>query len=270
MAIQVSDIEFFLSGGPNNSNPNLSVGGRPSSIILLGTKNNLFADIANEQATNGRTDHRCFYVKNTSASEILYNSEIHLEDQASGGSFVELGIKRSTELQKVVVSGAVTSGTLTLIYDSEELVVPWGASAGSFEASLQSLLGSVAPGVVVSTNLQGSIYTFSVSFAGDSDNRSHPILRVSNNSLVGPSTPVVSVSRAMEGSPINSVAPILSVETVPPSGVNFQETGSESRISLGTLHPGDSAPVWVRRTTSPGTEYLENDGFTFRISGRPF
>lgn len=266
MAIQLSDIGFFLSGGSTNSNPSASLGGSPSGSVLQGSMNNLFSDIASEDATNGKTDYRCFYVFNKSEVDHLYDAEIYLESQVANGATVSIGVQTSTEVQRISIVGPVYFGGLDMRYGSQDFTVAWGGSAGAFETNLQAGLGGIAPGVSVATEVQGNNYKFTISFLGGSDKRSHPLLEVMNNGLLAPDTPIVSVARVAEGSPINSVAPLLSVSSVPPARVSFQG----STIAVGDLGPGDGLPVWVKRVTPAGTDYIKNDGFTFGIFGRPF
>lgn len=267
MALKLSDIEFFLSGGPTNSNPNNSIGGLPSSFPLLGSANNLFPDISSESASSGKTDYRCFYISNRSTSDSLIDAELYFDEQGPGGSIVDMGLDRSTEIQRLNIIGFVVSGSLTIRYESTQIVVPWGSSAGQFETNLQNQISSASPGSIVSTSIIGNSYNFTISF---SDNRSHSLLELLDNSLVGNDQPIVSFSRVASGSPINSVAPILSVDTVPPARVLFELPTVESKLALGTMLPGDKVPVWVRRFTPPNTDYMESDYFRFKIIGRPF
>lgn len=216
---------------------------------------------------SGKTDYRCFYVFNGSETDSLFGTEIFLGPQDSGGSSVQIGVEKSTDLQRIGIVGPAYFGSLTLRYGTQVFVADWGTSAGQFEANLQSKLESIGlEGVSVATVVIGNNYSFTISFLGASDNRSHPLLEVVQNGLLAPSTPTVSITRIASGSPINSVASQLSVDTVPPARVVF----SDSRIVIGTISPGDSFPVWVKRVTLAGTEYQERDGFNFIISGRPF
>lgn len=272
MAIVNSDIQFFLSGGGSNPNANLSLGGQPSSFPLTGGMNSLFSNVTTEQAFAGKIDYRCFYVFNKSETDTLYESEIYFEDQGFGGSAVTIGLQKTIDLQKISVSGPVTGGGLTLLYGSLSVPALWLGSAAGFETDLQTKLRTYAPGTKVSTEPKGNNYEFAVSFEGDSANKSHPLLRVASggNTLTGPDSPIVSISKTTDGSPINSVAPLLSLETVPPARVSFLTSDRSARIQVGTLGPGDGFPVWIRRVTNAGAEYMENDYFAFRITGRPF
>lgn len=270
MAISISDIEFFLSGGSTNSNPGNSLGGPPSGFLLLGSANNLFSDVSSETASAGRTDYRCFYIANGSSADSLYEAEIYLEEQGSGGSAVSLGIRNSTDKQKISIVGPAYFGSLKLRYDSTEFTAQWGTSPEQFRTSLQEQMSIVAPGSTVQLEVQGNKYYLTIIFSGDSDNRSHPLLEVMENNLLAPDTPIVSILKVAAGSPLNSLAPSIAVETVPPSGVVFYQADESSKLSIGTLRPGDKVPVWIKRATPAGTDYVENDYFKFRITGRPF
>ena len=61
MAIAASDLEFYLSGGGSNSNPNAALGGViSSSAITNASDNNLFDDVTGDEADSGETHYRCF------------------------------------------------------------------------------------------------------------------------------------------------------------------------------------------------------------------
>jgi len=270
MAISLSDIEFFLSGGSTNSNPNNSIGGAPSGFLVLGSANNLFSDISSENATAGRTDYRCFYVSNGSSTETLYDAEVYFEEQSAGGSTVYLGVRNSTEIQKISMIGPVYFGSLTLRYNTIQFSVAWGTSPAEFKTNLQFQLSLIAPGVTIESSTEGNNHYFIIEFSGASDNRSHPLLSVVSNDLLAPDTPIVTISRISDGSPINSLAPQLSVDTVSPAMVSFYESDENSKLYIGSLKPSDKVPIWIKRITPSSTDYLETDYFRFSISGRPF
>lgn len=165
MTISAEQLQFFLSGGSVNTDPNYSIGGAISSAPVLGVLNNLFRDVSSDEAASGRTDYRCVYIKNISSSDSLYEAEIYVYSQSSGGSSVMIG----------------TSPT-----------------------------------------------------------------------------------------PVGTIAPLLAVDTLSPSGVTFQETSSSSRISIGTIGPNSAVPVWIKRVTSAGTTFKELDNFVLKITGKPF
>lgn len=68
-AIQSSDIKVYLSGGADNTNPNLSLGGVISTTELVdNTLHNLFAKVSAAEALAGSVKYRGVYVKNEHAS----------------------------------------------------------------------------------------------------------------------------------------------------------------------------------------------------------
>jgi hypothetical protein len=75
MAIVAGDIEFRLSGGASNNDPNISLGGAKSSVeIVDATLQNLFDNISGAEASAGDTEYRCFYVHNAHATLSLQNA----------------------------------------------------------------------------------------------------------------------------------------------------------------------------------------------------
>lgn len=91
MPVSSIQLQFFLSGGSGNSNPNASIGGGISNTPVIGTLNNLFSDLSSSEATSGKTDYRCLYIKNASVSDSLYMAEVYVYSQSSGGSYVQIG-----------------------------------------------------------------------------------------------------------------------------------------------------------------------------------
>jgi len=267
MTIAASQIIFLLSGGTSNSNPSRSIGGPPSTFPVLGTLNNLFSDVTSDEATSGKTDFRCFYVKNNSSNSYLYDVECFIDSQASTGSTAEVGAAIVTDVQNIEVRGPVTGGNLVLKYEQTEFAAEWGGSPQNFlDNLLLAMQGVGLNGVGISTSFSGISQNFIVEFKGFQDKRNHQKMVVSENNLVGAVS--VSISKVAEGQPINSNGPLLAAETVPPSKVNFYTTNQ--RISLGNLRPGDFVPVWIKRTTVANTDFKENDYFVFKILGKPF
>lgn len=266
--IQSSDISFLLSGGSSNQNPNLSLGGAPSTTPVIGSLNSLFSDVDAAAATSGLVDYRCFYVLNKSASETLYSASVHVHVQSTGGSYAELGIASATEVQQVQISGNPTSGALAMRLGDKNFSASWGGSASNFLGDLLYSLSSAGLGDISVGYSYGSSHLFTMYFLGSLNNRAQPLMEVTSNGL-SPSA-VVAISRQTQGSPINSTAPLIATASTAPAGVTFSQTSPSLKLSIGSLGPGDSFPVWVRRTTPAGTGFKENDTATIRLSGDPF
>jgi len=60
-----------LSGGSGNTNPNFSLGGIISGTVLVdAVDENLYDDVTRKDVLVGKTEFRCFYIKNTSATPV--------------------------------------------------------------------------------------------------------------------------------------------------------------------------------------------------------
>ena len=68
-SIQSTDIKVYLSGGTDNDDPNLALGGDISTTELVdNTIHNLFAKVGAAEAAAGSTKYRAVFVKNEHAS----------------------------------------------------------------------------------------------------------------------------------------------------------------------------------------------------------
>jgi len=64
-------LEFRLSGGENNTDPNGSIGGqRSDTLVTTDVLENLFDNITRNEALQGRTEYRCIYIYNTGAGHL--------------------------------------------------------------------------------------------------------------------------------------------------------------------------------------------------------
>lgn len=82
MAVIASDVKFYLSGGAANADPNASDGGAISATEVSGTAlNNLFDNVTDAEAVAGATEYRCFYVKNTNATDTLNVAAIFVQSE---------------------------------------------------------------------------------------------------------------------------------------------------------------------------------------------
>lgn len=77
MAITASDLEFYLSGGAGNTDPNASLGGIISTTAITNSSdNNLFDDVTGDEADSGDTEYRGIYFKNNHGSLTLQNTVV--------------------------------------------------------------------------------------------------------------------------------------------------------------------------------------------------
>jgi hypothetical protein len=209
-------------------------------------------------------------VSNSSESETLYGASIQTFAQATGGAFADLGVSKAMEVQKIEILGSPSSGTAEFKIGDVLFSGTWSDSADSFRTSLLDSLSSGGFRDLVVEHFSESADVFMLFFSGSLDNKSYPLVELIDNSLSGSSSVSISISRVANGSPINTVAPLIPTRSTPPAGVTFLPTSNSSKIAIGDLGPGESMPIWIRRTTPAGTEFKEGDSVTVRLSGDPF
>lgn len=264
----LDDIILVYSGGSNNSNANLSIGGDPSGFPVLTTVNNLFGNVTDEETDTGKIDYRCIYIFNN-ISNSLYNIKIYIVDQNDVGSTIQLGISKSTEIQRISIVGIPLGGSFTISYSGSNVIVPFDANVATWATNLQTGLNDLSDlsGVVVSASVSTNLVVFEVKFEGYDDFKSHEMIELVANNLGN--SPSISISELVTGSPINSIAPDIEFDTVVPFGVSFIDTSKESPITLNILRTEEGFPLWFKRTTLPGTAAMLNDNCVLRVSVSP-
>lgn len=268
--IQGTDIVFVYSGGGTNNDPDLSLGGTPSAFPILGTTNNLFDNISDAEATSGVIDFRCFYFFNNSETSTFKNVVMFVESEIEGGASMEIGITQQDDAQRISIPQPVTAGSLTLSFEGDPFVwshdpdlAVWGAGLATALNALDQLSDvEVTVSVVSGNNI------FDILFTGADGSRNQELIELESNDLS--EAPEITISKIVEGGPMNLITPSIPVDTAEPNNVGFQFTDSETVIVIGDMQPLDGFPVWIKRTTLPGTQSLENDGGTVRLSGKAF
>lgn len=86
MAIASSDIDYFLSGGSGNTDPNASLGGARSTSteVTDNVDNNLFDDVTGAEHTAGDVEYRCIYIRNSHGSLTLTSPVVWIQSDTSG------------------------------------------------------------------------------------------------------------------------------------------------------------------------------------------
>jgi len=270
MAINIAtQVNFLLSGGVVNNNPNKSLGGPASTFPVIGINNSLFSDVTTEEAQVGKTDFRCFYIKNLSTTDSLFNTSIFIFSEKFAGSSVQIGVSFDTDEQEIRITGVVSSGFVLFKYKQQQISVAWDG-ANVFSANLQAELHSIGlTGAEVIPITSPAVNKFRIIFKDPNNFRNHPLLDIYSNQLEGSTKPVIEVRKVTEGKPINSIAPLIEAETIIPTKVQFLTTSPTEKINLGTIGPGDFIPIWIKRTTPPDTPFEEEDFFTLKITGSP-
>ncbi len=267
MVASGDDIILTLTGGPANTDPDQSLGGEPSNYPITGVINNLFDNLNSSQSTNGHTDYRCIYVFNNNSIDSLYEVKAYIQSETDDGSEIELGITNKLEIQKITLVGTPTDGSFEISYTppGESLqtrTVFWNIDLGIWTDDIQSAINSITTlNCIVTAAGSFSNRVFNLSFT---DYRSHDIIGLDISNLTGVSNG--SITKTIEGSPVNAVPPELDFATTPPADVVFSKPVSYDAFELGTIYPEEGFPLWIKRTTAEDTEAIASDGFKLRIS----
>ena len=89
-AVDPANLNWYLSGGAENSSAAASLGGVISSTEV--TADALFDDVTGDQASSGHTDYRCIYIKNEDA-DTLSTSVLWIQSNtASADTAITIGL----------------------------------------------------------------------------------------------------------------------------------------------------------------------------------
>lgn len=271
MTTTISDISIVLSGGSENLNPDHSIGGNPSNTpISNNLLNNLFSDITSDQNIDGVDDFRCIYFFND-GDTIIYQPKVFILEDFDNGATIQTGIYQQDEIQRILITGIPTGGSMTLTYDTETpFTIDYNSDLSVMALNIQNELNAlvddnlnqILQDVTLTAQPVGSNIIFDITFGGKDGSRSHPLIIVANNF-----TPTVTttVSKIRTGGPINTIAPGIGQSSIPPGGVGFFQSSLQSPIELPKLRPGDGFPLWLERTVPENTAAKANDGFTIRF-----
>jgi len=93
-----ASIQFFLTGGPGNSDPNASLGGTRSSTQVGGTAmNNLFDNVSPEEAAAGDVEYRAVDVYNN-GNAAAQSVAVYIDpDTPSPKTELDLGLEAGTQ-----------------------------------------------------------------------------------------------------------------------------------------------------------------------------
>jgi hypothetical protein len=117
VAIASGDIDYHLSGGSSNTDPNASLGGvRSSTQVVDNTSDNLFDDVTGAEHTAGRVDYRCIYVRNAHATLTLTAAVVWIASDTTGAD---------SDIS-IAVGTAAINGTEQTISDA--ITAPTGVS----------------------------------------------------------------------------------------------------------------------------------------------
>ena len=121
MPITSAEIQWRLSGGAANTNPNASLGGVMSSTAWAGgTLHDLFDLVSGDENAALEAEYRCVYVRNANASLTWSNVVAWLSAQTTGGADMAIGI------DPAVAGDGSTTGVATTV--ANENTAPTGVT----------------------------------------------------------------------------------------------------------------------------------------------
>ena len=267
------DISIVLSGGATNINVNNALGGDPSSSpVTNNVLNNLFDDVSPKETDDGHEDYRCIYFFNDGDTPVFL-IKMWIASDFLGGSTIEIGVEQVNEIQRITLDNAtVTGGSFTLSFDGIEFTSTFNADLGIWSTTLQDTLNNLLKNgekllqnvVVNAQPISTTRFIFDINFNETDGSQNQPKFILVSDNLV-PVAVDIFISTPQEGSPVNTIAPEIGLETTPPGGVGFFAPTEASPIALPRLNPEDGFPMWVKRTTTAGSDSKENDGFVLRF-----
>ncbi len=272
----LSDLICVYSGGSNNNNADLSIGGFPSVFEIQGSINNLFDDIEPEETEEDFTDYRAFYIFNDHPTESIYNINIWIREEAAGGADAEIGTDERNELQTITIDEDITSGYFKIQYEqsnpngSGPVTVNFDPDLSVWATNLENALNngvSDLGDVQVTVAALSTGVAFDVLFQGQNGKRKQELLAITENSLSPSCT--ITVAREVSGSPVNEVAVLLDTDTTAPSNVTFVTPTEDTPITIPKLRAGEGFADWIKRTAEAGTSAVLSDGLILRISVEP-
>jgi len=271
----LTDLICVYSGGSNNQDPTLSIGGAPSVFEIQGNFNNLFDDITPTEAEEDFTDYRAFYIFNDNPTETIYNIKIWVKEEATGGADVTIGLEDRDEIQNIVIDQDITSGSFRIQYEPSNpdavnpVIVNFDPDISNWANNLQNALNGINDlndVEVIASSLSTGV-SFDIRFTEQDGKRLQELLQITENNLVPAAT--ITVTRQIGGKPINSIATSLDSATTPPTGVVFSSPTVGAPLTVPKLREGEGFAVWLKRSAVAGVTAVQSDGIIVRISVEP-
>lgn len=87
MPIVASDIQYRLSGGASNTDPNAALGGAISTagggLITTDTLNNVWDNVSGAESSSGDTEYRAIFIKNNHGSLSLTGAKVWISSNTT-------------------------------------------------------------------------------------------------------------------------------------------------------------------------------------------
>ena len=229
-------VKTYLSGGPNNRRPELSIGG-PVSDLCVDDNPNVFPSIR----CPDEKKYRCLYFRND-YNETLY--DLCLWTESSGKTSCLVGTLQENEIQSVEVPGDFY-GNFSLCYpktidgrdflQSTQRIVTSGDLVKKIEEAMNNLF--LLDGVTVSKS--GDLIL--IEFSGGEKNRRQKLITCDKK---------FKISEVRKGSPIGGVYPKMRFDNVPPRGIMMKGCSANKPLLIGDVEPGEMFYVWFLKTVS--------------------
>lgn len=269
-------IEFYLSGGNNNSDKNNSIGGYPGRKFLGNESlNGLFNKVSKEEGVDGGSVYRCLYIVNVYENDLI---EVKVQSIQSVNLLSEctIGFDFTDENQRIVIFGSPTSGTFKLRYKTfvsgievyqETDTITFDPNLNQTALNIKNALNDLTYLDEINVSVVPSFgqARFDIFFTGVDGHRAQEILEALNFSVAGATG--IDIIRILGGGPINQIAPYIQYENQAPNRVEFYE----NIVEVGSLKPGDLFPIWIKRTTPEDTTAgeLDEDSLDIKIFYTP-
>jgi len=93
MPITAADIQFRLSGGAANTDPNASLGGAKSNTQVAAGLQNVFDNVGAQEAVDGDVEYRCIFVHNAHATLTLQSTVVWIDGLTSAADTeIDIGV----------------------------------------------------------------------------------------------------------------------------------------------------------------------------------
>lgn len=250
--MEATDLKWHLSGGADNVDPNQSLGGAISNTeVADGVDENIFDDVSAAEAEAGDTEYRCVYVKNTNATDTLYNAQVWIDQQTPAGDEVQIA------LDPAGVGDGSTSGVAESVADegtppqlavNDEVIGTGDGATTTFSATLK-----YRPVKAGSVTVTDGVETFT-------DNGDGTLTGDQGGSgTVNYDTGEISVTFAN--------APASGAQILADYKHEFSAADSTKPLSIGDIGPGQCQAIWIKRIVPAGCAKYAGNSFTLKIQG---
>lgn len=195
------------------------------TVVIANRVNQTFSDLSKNDSYVGKTDYRCFYIKNNHATDSALDVGIWINSLTSGADEIHIGLdpvgvgtSETKSVTGITRTGSTATATCTAHgWANGESIVHAGADQAEYN------------GTFTISNVAANTYDFTVSGT--------------------PATPATGTITASSG-----VAQTIGSETTAPTGVTFtQPTSDATALSIGTITAGRSKAFWIKRVVASAT-----------------